>query len=428
MKLGQAGKSHFKNAQGSRIVLYSHDSMGLGHMRRNLLIARSLIESDPNPNILIVAGAHVAANFATSYGIDALTLPALHKIGNGNYRSRSLDLGINELIELRKQTINAAIEVFEPDILVVDNVPRGVFRELDLTLSSLKRKGKTRCVLGLRDILDEPETIRAEWSKADNLTAIREYYDQVWVYGDPSFHDLSSVHKFPADVAAKIRFTGYFDQRKRLEWSTNDTLATNTPLSTVIRHGERLALCVVGGGEDGQLLAETFARAELPDDSYGLIVTGPYMSKPAFQRLRNISAGRRIDVIKQFHEPTQLLSIADRVVSMGGYNTVNEVLSFDKSMLVVPRVVPRQEQLIRARRLQELGLVDYVHPDEASPDVVTNWLNFSPVTRPSARTLLDFNGLDRVSAFVSELAGDSKRAPYDQGCDGRNGGLSQHVA
>ena len=47
---------------------------------------------------------------------------------------------------------------------------------------------------------------------------------------------------------------------------------------------------------------------------------------------------------------------------MGGYNTFCEILSFDKPALIVPRSVPRQEQLIRAERAVKLGLVSMLDP------------------------------------------------------------------
>ena len=61
----------------------------------------------------------------------------------------------------------------------------------------------------------------------------------------------------------------------------------------------------------------------------------------------------------------ELIAGAKAVVAMGGYNTYCEILSFDKPALIVPRVKPREEQLIRARRAAELGLVEMLLPEEA---------------------------------------------------------------
>src|SRR5207248_2032221 len=125
----------------------------------------------------------------------------------------------------------------------------------------------------------------------------------------------------------------------------------------------RLALCLVGGGQDGAELAGAFVAADLPPDTNGLLVTGPCMPTGVRRRLaRSVASDPCRRVVSFAHEPTRLVRRADRVVAMGGYNTVYEVLSFDKPALIVPRVTPRQEQLIRAQRLQALGLVDVLHP------------------------------------------------------------------
>ena len=138
-----------------RIALYSHDTMGLGHMRRNLAIARSLSSSSLKPDVLMIAGANIATGFAMPTGVDCLTLPGLYKDIHGNYSCRSLGLDLSELTALRTRTICTALHSYSPDVLIVDNVPRGVNNELDETLEMMAKRPDTYCVLGLRDILDE---------------------------------------------------------------------------------------------------------------------------------------------------------------------------------------------------------------------------------------------------------------------------------
>ena len=138
-----------------RVALYSHDTMGLGHARRNLLIAQALATGASPPTILLIAGVREVTAFPLPPGTDQLTLPALGKSADGRYHARSLGLSLAEIVSLRQRTIAAALEAFEPDVLIVDNVPRGAVRELDPALAQLRRSGRTRCVLGLRDVLDE---------------------------------------------------------------------------------------------------------------------------------------------------------------------------------------------------------------------------------------------------------------------------------
>ncbi len=407
MNLFRGNSALSETSHSRRVALYSHDTMGLGHMRRNLLIAQSLVNSPLKANVLMIAGACAANVFAMPTGIDCLTLPALHKIGNGQYKSRSLKIGLEEILAIREKTIYAAMEAFEPDVLIVDNVPRGAQRELNSTLKLLKQNGKTRCVLGLRDVLDAPETVRAEWAQAENEAAIRDFYDAIWIYGDSSVHNLARVHNFSPETTAKVRYTGYFDQNKRLEWMPETSSETCAPPEEDASN-KRFALCLVGGGQDGKRLAETFAQTEMPADYRGLILTGPFMPSQSYQSLcRAAASNARLEIIKQISEPAQLLRDADRVVSMGGYNTVSEILSFGKQALIIPRVYPRQEQLIRAERLHKRGLIDYIHPGEATPDKLARWLAQDLDPLPPVKDAVNMRGLEQLPLLLQELVAPS---------------------
>lgn len=392
-----------------RVALYSHDTLGLGHRRRNLLIAQALCGSPLEASILLINGSAASAVFPSPPGTDCLTLPALSKEADGRYQARHLDLSLEGIIKLRRTAIRAALEAFEPDVMIVDNVPRGAVGELDPALELLRRRGLTRCVLGLRDVLDDPEAVREEWERSANEQAVRDYYDAVWVYGDPSVYDAAREYRFSTALVAKMRYTGYLDHRVRLQLGG----AGGDLLARLRLPPGRLVLCLVGGGQDGALLAESFARAETPEGYNRVLIMGPFMPADAQLRLHGLAQGRdRLRVLPFVSEPSMLLSRADRVVSMGGYNTVWEILAFEKPALVVPRVKPRAEQWVRARRLEELGFLDVLHPDRLTPAALADWIAREPRSWRSARSSVDFGGLDRLPAFALDAAsaGDSSYA------------------
>ena len=383
-----------------RIVLYSHDTMGLGHTRRNMLIAQTLANSPSPVSILMITGMGESNKFPLPPNVDRLTLPSLFKTVEGQYQARRLHISPKEITQLRSKMIQAAVEGFEPDVLIVDKAPRGAMRELDATLKYLRMQGQTRCILGLRDVLDEPAAVQRDWSRSANEDAIRDYYDAVWIYGDPTVYNTAHEYRFSHDVSAKIRYTGYLDQRSRLKYAADKSTEVLTDLN--LPPGE-LVLCMVGGGQDGAHLAEAFAQAEMPPETNGVILTGPFMPTDLQQRLHNYAASHpRLRVLEYVAEPTFLLAQADRVISMGGYNTTCEVLSFEKRALIVPRVQPRQEQLIRAERLQKLGLLDLLHPHQVSPQALATWLTQDGMTT-KVRDNLDLNGLDRLPQLVEEI-------------------------
>ena len=385
--------------------MYSPGMVGFGHIRRNASIAQALSRSTLEPAIVLIAEARQAGSLPMPAGVDWVTLPALRKEGDGWCKPRYLDVSNEDVISLRARVIKSAIKSFEPDVLIVDHLPKGAAGELHRTLERVRRHGRTRCVLGLRDVLQDPLTVRRSLCDAATVGAIRDYYDAIWVYGDPAVYDQVREYEFPEAVAEKVRYTGYLDQRSRLDYAGVQSTAMLSALAS-----ERFALCVVGGGQDGAAVAEAFIRAELPADMAGLVVTGPYMPGQLRQRLRRLSERRpRLRLLEFVPEPAPLIQRADRVVAMGGYNTVCEVLSFEKHALIVPRVEPKPEQWIRAERLRDLGLISLLHPDALSPQAITGWLAQDLGLPPPCRSRIDFGGLRRIPGMLAEMLEVSPR-------------------
>jgi predicted glycosyltransferase len=385
---------------GPRIALYSHDTMGLGHIRRNQLIAKVLAAPPLNASVLLITGIREGGAFAVPRGIDSMSLPAYHKGADGTYSARSLDMSAEQLRRLRADLIDMALMRFEPDLFIADNVPRGALDELMPALTRMRGEGRTRCVLGLREILDDPAIIRREWDDRKNFETIRSFYDAIWVYGDPAVYETATEYGFPGDVRNITSYMGYLDPCHGLDLpkaSSGTNPKSKRPKS------KRLALCSAGGGQDGFELAQNFARAAFPDNMTGLIVTGPFMPRDKRKLLTSFADARAdLDVIEAIYDPIPLIRRADCVIAMAGYNTVNEILALDKRALLVPRTKPRTEQLIRAERLAELGLADLLPDTAVTPAALTHWLgNFS--IRVAPRSCIDFGGLDCIVRHATAM-------------------------
>ena len=365
-----------------RIALYSHDTMGLGHIRRTSLLARALRRPPLDARVLLLSGIRESGAYPLPDGIDSITLPAYRKHPDGSYGARALGISLERLIALRSATLAAALDAFAPDVFIVDNVARGALGELDASLARQQARG-CRIVLGLRDIIDEPEAVARQWEKLRTLETIRDYYDAVWIYGDARLYDTVRAYNIAA-ADKPITYLGYPDPLLREE---RHTASDEAPY----------ALCLLGGGQDGYALAAAFARAELPAGWQAILLTGAMM--PAFARaqLAALVADRPEYQLHDFTpEPLALMQNASAIVAMSGYNTTLELLALNKPMLLVPRVKPRLEQWLRASRLAELGLADCLHPDDLSPARISDWLT-SAQARAKARDQLNFNGLDRLN-------------------------------
>jgi predicted glycosyltransferase len=376
-----------------RIALYSHDGMGLGHLRRNALIASGLSRQPLGATALLLAGARELARLPLPRGVECLTLPGFRKIDNGSYEPRRLGIGSARLRDLRTRVIEAALAAYDPDVLIVDKVPAGLGGELLPALPRLRDRG-TRIVLGLREILDDPGQVRREWSADGFEDVIEAHYDAVWIYGDPAVFDLLREYRVREGVVRRARFTGYLDPRGHA------AEAAPAPWT----RGEPYAVCQVGGGEDGAALAEAFVETRLPSGMRGVLVQGPYLPEASRRRIRERTRGRSdMRVLGFVPGPLRLVAGASRVISMGGYNSVCELLATGRPGLVVPRVRPRQEQRIRAERMAALGVLDWIHPDALTPDALSDWLARAPATESTPATPIDFHGLGRLPRLTLDL-------------------------
>jgi predicted glycosyltransferase len=379
-----------------RIAFYSYDEHGLGHVRRSIAIAHALSAAEP-VSILLIAGAREAALFRLPEGTDTLALPAPGTDFNGDARGPATGLDMAGTVKMRARALRNALAAYEPDVLIVDRLPLGVYDELAASLGLLREMG-TRLVLGVRDVLDDPLRVRAEWDRAGALEILRRSYDAIWIYGDPRVYDPVVEYDLPAEVRELVRYSGYIDR---------DTAEPG--IEPAVRRRQlglpdgRIALCVLGGGGDGDRLAAAFARADLPAETTGVIVAGPFMDDEQRATLHALAGGRDdlrvLDFVPDAHT---LVALADDVVAMGGYNSVCEILSTGTRALVVPRVAPSREQVIRAMRLRDLGALDVLAPERLSPEALSRWLAAGRAERP-ARPRIDMDGLRRLPALLDEL-------------------------
>lgn len=396
---GSVLDSHNYNStsMSPRIVLYSHDTLGFGHLRRNLLLANALKQCDCQPEILLIAGMREAGAFEVPPGVDCLTLPAYAKGADGAYYPRDLGNDLGQLANLRANIIEAAVSNFNPHLMIVDNVPRGAQAELDSTLRMIKKRGHTHLVLGLRDVIDTPAIVRKQWLRHRNFEVIRDSFDEVWIYGDPELYDAIDEYALGDDFRNKSVFVGFLDQTPRLHTNTSSH-CRDKALGEDTRP---YILCTVGGGKDGGALCRAFAAADMPSGHRGILITGSQMSSDEKEQVRQIaSANPDVTLINFMKEPIALMAGAAQVVCMGGYNTVCEVLSLGCPALVVPRVAPRLEQWLRADRLAARGIIDIVHPDQVSADFLSEWLSEPANRQRPPNHNLDMNGLDRVRTLV----------------------------
>lgn len=371
-----------------RVALYGHDTQGLGHLRRNLALAGSFACDAPSglgADVLMLTGATEVGLFARPPGVESVVVPGVRKDQSGRYVPRRLRGDLSGVVDLRRVTLEAALSSFAPEVFVVDKSPWGFGGELAHALRALAGSG-TRIVLGLRDVLDDPVTTARQWREEHGDDAVRSCYDEVWVYGDRHVHDLTVTTGMAADVAAMTRHLGYLSAGRI-------TQAGHRPPVD----GRPYVLATVGGGQDGAELATAVCRAAPLTGVDIVLLGGPQLPDADLRRLRQEARHQhRLHVVRFSRHSADWIAAAEAVISMGGANSVAEILDTDTAALIVPRTTPRREQLVRAQGLHRAGAVDMLPPGHLTPARLSAWLSRS-LGRRVDRSHLDLGGLARAT-------------------------------
>ena len=387
----------------TRILVYSHDTYGLGNIRRMLAIATHLSQSIDDVSVLIVSGSPMLQGFRIAPSIDYIKLPCVTRTARDSYATRSLGLDAADAFELRANLILGAVADFRPDVLVVDKKPFGVENELEGAIHYAKANlPTTALVLVLRDILDAPAPTMRTWQAGRYTAAIERFFDLVLVLGTRAIFDPCREYHLPATVRARTRFCGYV--RRAAGPRSRDDVRRELGLGD----SDRLVLVTPGGGEDGAHVLGTYVRAVPMVHSASrvrsLIVTGPELDSAERARLDAAVRGNPDVAVREFtNDMMSYMNAADVVVCMGGYNTICEVASLQKRAIVVPRVRPVEEQRIRADRLGHRHIVTVVHPDTMTPDTLGRAVSRALEADGGMRASLDLDALPRVTEYIDAL-------------------------
>jgi predicted glycosyltransferase len=342
-------------------------------------------------------------------------MPAVTKTPDGNYRPRTLNVPLDELVQVRSELLRSTARSFRPDLILVDHSPVGMQGELWPLFHDLNKwESRPAVVLGLRDITDAPDAVRREWGASGAWEALGGVYDRILVYGDEHLpttaQDLRLAERFPG----KVKLVGY--------------LARPIATKTKSQNGLPTILVTAGGGGDGHRLLSGYLSflERLPANGRfrSVLVTGPFLSRSRQRevRERGRALGSSVEVMCFTDRFEDLLASAAGVVSMAGYNTVVEILSAGVPALLLPRRTPRMEQSIRAQRLAALD-GDFITlaraPDPAAigrfVDRVTNGATSSG--RPPA---VRMDGLAATLTELREFVAQGRRG--DQRTSATEGG------
>lgn len=386
-----------------RILIYSHDTFGLGNIRRMMAVARHLARSTPDVAVLVLSGSSMLHVVRPEPRLDVVKLPCLRRDQKGKYGTKYLPLDYRKVLRLRTRLIAGTVAEFDPDLIIVDKKPFGLHHELLPALDKVKRRKRPpKTVLLLRDILDAPAVTKRTWAKNHYHDAIRLFYDLVLVVGSRKIFDLTAEYDFPTSSRGKTLFCGYLGHKRAR--SSRARIRDSIGVTT-----EPLVLVTVGGGSDGHRLVRHYldglSRASGMGNTKSLVVCGPDLwEQHRDEMVRAASRAPGVTLLPYTSSMIAHVEAADLVVSMAGYNTVCELLSTRKRAIVVPRTEPVHEQRIRAQRMARHELLRSIDSQALDSEplfaAIREELELIHVPRCAQ---VDLNGLPRVRTAIARL-------------------------
>jgi predicted glycosyltransferase len=391
-----------------KVFLYSHDTFGLGHLRRNLAIVDGLLRHRDRFSVHLITGSPVISQWRLPPGLSVQPLPPVVKTGAERYAARESGKMFGLVKGYREALILKLVLQHRPDVFLVDHAPAGMNGELLSTLALIRRElPAMRTVIGLRDILDCPDVVKALWQEQDIHELLDQAYDDVLVYGSEVLFDVAKSYGLTGRIASCVRYCGYVvaapEAPRRHFWQPDRQVCWDR----VRAAGRPVVLVTAGGGGDGFFLMDAYLQslARLAVVGfYSVIVTGPLMAAHEKAALQALAAARPdVELVDHTTNLVPSLEAAHLVVAMAGYNTSAEIIAARKRAILVPRAAPRAEQRMRANLLDKLGVVRSVEP---GPDLVHRLAALLPVAvaepppPDAAWASLDLNGAERVAEHL----------------------------
>lgn len=373
----------------------------MGHLVRSMEIVRGLVNDF---HVCFINGGEVIRDFAVPPGIEVVNLPAIKT--DDEFRTLQAVDSTHNLAEVQAIRTGQLLQLFDsmqPDILMIELFPFGRRKfsfELIPLLDQVQAMGrKTKVVCSLRDIVVTKQNRQKHEEKVCAL--MNQYFDLLLVHGDRQFQPLEETFSRISDLHCPVHYTGYVVQPQPQQ-------------EAAIAIPQPLILTSVGGGRFGHDLLHCVADAapilakQIPHHIQ--MFTGPFAPDELLHDLQ-MKAVQCPNLQVDRYTPNLLnyMNKADLSISMSGYNTTMNILTTGvKAMLLPFTGNDDQEQTIRSEKLERLGVVEMIHSEELTPEVLAEKA-IRCLQKSFDRITFDFDGVNQTAQYLQQLV-PGKRA------------------
>jgi len=374
------------------MLIYSPDAHGLGHLRRNSILAKVAVGLITNLNVIIIGNC--PSNILVDIGsrIDFVKLPSVKRGDVGVWNQRFLNLPGSEFWQIRLKMLEVLFNEFKPTVLIVDHLPLGIENELEYILPIAKSFG-TKIILGIRDILGHPDLIKGVWTKNGSYNALYKYYDNILIFGEEKFYPTATLYNL-ADLPHT--YLGYITDCSRKKITKASDKKSRIKRLIVTSGGGADVLNYLIPIVDALKLLKQYNLLEI------ILIVGPLASEKTHSDIRERIKGSGMKFLRSVDDMPELISKADIVITMGGYNTIMESFYFRKNIICVPRVDGTGEQLIRSNLLTERGILKQFNINHPFSNLVQTIQNAIDI-EGDKNEAIKFTGMNNFAIFLKSV-------------------------
>lgn len=335
-------------ASPPRILYYCQSLVGIGHLSCSLRIIEELL---PHAAVDLIQGGLDTARPLVHARHRNLRLPTLlHDGETGGFVDPDHGRDVETVWAERAAAIAGFLR-HPYDAIVVEFYPFGR-RRFKPEIQSLFRSvrayaGEVPIFTSVREVL----VPRAADNEGRMLEAVRKYIHTVFVRGDPTILRFDETFCRAAELGSKLCYTGYISPPAPTTW----------PLR------KPQVLVSQGGGNVGrELLLAAIGAAERLPRLHFLLATGSRASADDIAALRATVRSANVEILPFLDDFPQRLAESAASISMGGDNTLMDVITARTPALAYPYQA-NPEQGLRIARFAGCGLLHALNAEDLEP-------------------------------------------------------------